>query len=65
MTTSSASEDFTYSEKLINIVASYPALWDKTCQDYKDTPLKDSIWRVIAEKMENDVGKYVYIRVAR
>lgn len=41
-------KDFMDSEKLINEVRKYPALWDINCTDYRNRELKRSQWNKVA-----------------
>lgn len=50
----SATED----EQLIEIVSSYPILWDMKSKEFKNVVKKDTIWNDM-DKMFNKPGKFL------
>ena len=54
-----ANEDTQFSERLIAYVFNYPEIYDKSHCHYKDTELKDNIWRSIAGELNSEYGTYL------
>ena len=46
---------------LITEVRKYPALWDHSCHDWKDTPMKKLLWGKLAIKLRFKDGMWAFI----
>lgn len=44
-------------EKLINLVAKYPIIYDTSHADYRNVLAKDNVWKIIGKEL-NKSGKY-------
>lgn len=47
------------SEKLIEVVRTHPSIYDLSDPKYSDATLKDKLWKVIGDEL-NQPGKYLY-----
>jgi hypothetical protein len=45
-------------EKLIELVQTFPLLYDSTLKEYRNQTLKESAWLKIAQSMGGDQGWY-------
>lgn len=46
-------------EKLINLVAKYPIIYDTSHADYRNVLAKDNVWKIIGKEL-NKSGKYEF-----